>query len=415
MYPVINGKALYDCTLTDIQEILGDEEYRESEYIDYKETFSFLNIPKENKNARNKEKAEFRKDVCALANAQGGYLIYGIRENEKGIPDEIIGVEIPDNNTDRFEGLLKDFLQTVMPRIPNYRIRFIPHQNRYVILLYVYRDYYAPYVFIENNHDYQMFKRVGNSVKSIPYVELKQMFVESISFEKEIDSFRNERVDTFLAHEDNTDHDYSRFIIFHIIPDTFLDSSYDTPLYILDSKQGNLSNIFYSFECDTFGIPMIKGIRYRGRGVNAECRLYNNGIAEFFYPMKKYYYYEDETKRSFVYWDDVWRKIERAIPNYISKMKDYIRTNKLYMCLGIVGCKDAYTTAFGWNISYSDLERIGSIDRNRLLCEPVVFDITKDYNYGSKSQKKLKLAFLLSLGARENSEMDGLIKELYGE
>lgn len=73
----INGKTLLECNEDDIQLLIDDPAFRESEYIDYKENFSFLEI-KENKE-KNAKKIEFRNDVCSFANAEGGYLIYGIK------------------------------------------------------------------------------------------------------------------------------------------------------------------------------------------------------------------------------------------------------------------------------------------------------------------------------------------------
>ena len=42
MLPTINGKPLLECSLEDIQEIIDNPDFRESEYIDYKRTFDIL-------------------------------------------------------------------------------------------------------------------------------------------------------------------------------------------------------------------------------------------------------------------------------------------------------------------------------------------------------------------------------------
>ena len=54
-------------------------------------------------------KAEFRRDVCAFANSDGGYLVYGISE-KNGIPEKITGITIPNNNPDNFELQLNNTL-----------------------------------------------------------------------------------------------------------------------------------------------------------------------------------------------------------------------------------------------------------------------------------------------------------------
>ena len=42
----INGKTLMECTENDLQVIIDNPDYRENEYIDYKQNFSFLELDK---------------------------------------------------------------------------------------------------------------------------------------------------------------------------------------------------------------------------------------------------------------------------------------------------------------------------------------------------------------------------------
>lgn len=57
----INGKTLLECNEDDIQLLINNMTFRESEYIDYKENFTFLEI--EETKAKNEKKVEFRNDV----------------------------------------------------------------------------------------------------------------------------------------------------------------------------------------------------------------------------------------------------------------------------------------------------------------------------------------------------------------
>ena len=78
MLPQINGKSFLECTENDFSELIENEDYRENEYIDYKQTFSFLGMPKGKE--RDAKKSEFKSDVCSFANAEGGYLIFVIKK-----------------------------------------------------------------------------------------------------------------------------------------------------------------------------------------------------------------------------------------------------------------------------------------------------------------------------------------------
>ena len=74
MLPQINGKSFLTCTEDDLKVLVENADYRENEYIDYKLNFAFLEIEKGP--VRDSKKAEFKTDVCAFANADGGYLIF---------------------------------------------------------------------------------------------------------------------------------------------------------------------------------------------------------------------------------------------------------------------------------------------------------------------------------------------------
>lgn len=44
MFPKINNKSLLDCTEEDLQTLIDNTDYRENEYIDYKKTFTHLDL-----------------------------------------------------------------------------------------------------------------------------------------------------------------------------------------------------------------------------------------------------------------------------------------------------------------------------------------------------------------------------------
>lgn len=236
MLPTINGKSFLDCSLDEFLMIKDDESYRECAFIDYKKDFSMFNVPQNNNHELGIKRAEFRKDVCAMANGQGGYLVYGVKEDGKGIPHEIEGISIKDNNTDKFENSIKNTLQTIAPKIPHYEIKFLPIGEKYLIIIYVYHDLFTPYIFLENNQDYRIYKRVGNSVLIATYTEVRTMFTQSLSMRKEIERYRKERIQYFQSQEIDNSEKYSRILLIHILPDTFLDESYNKNMFLLYRK-----------------------------------------------------------------------------------------------------------------------------------------------------------------------------------
>ena len=73
------------------------------------------------------------------------------------------------------------------------------------------------------------------------------MFTNSLSLEKEVERFRRERIDSFRMQEDTEDYKYSKFMMLHIIPETFLDSNYKIGCNFWNSVF-NISNYFKMYE-----------------------------------------------------------------------------------------------------------------------------------------------------------------------
>ncbi len=407
MLPSINGKTLLECYLEDLVEIIDNEIYRESDQIDYKSSLTVLDIPKENKEGLNKARAEFRKDVCAMANAQGGYLIYGIKEDGKGVPHEIPGITIRDNNTDKFENDIRNILQTVSPKPPHYELHFIPCENNYVVVIRIYSDFYAPYVFLENNQDYRIYRRNGNAALVASYSELRSMFTQSLSLENEIYNYRMERVQYFQQQEDTPEQKYSQFLLLHIIPDTFLDSSYNNNLFILQRKnQIYISDLFSGVNCTDGPIPTVDGVRFTSYNFNEESHLYNNGIAEAFVPLHNLIRTPKEFPKGYLASTNVWEKIEFVIAMYRRRMRYIFATKRLFVCVTIVGCKGIISEDSGF------FDYRGLIDRNLIICDPVIIEDYYNDEVSDMEIKKLHLNYLLALGIQYQKSVRDLIAEI---
>ena len=133
MTDLINGKSFDKCTINDIDAILNNSDYRENEHWEYKEKVDYFCVPRDNQKLLDEAKAEFRKDICAMANADGGYIFLGIIE-DNGVPCSMPGVDIPDNNTDKYELELRKLLNTVLPMTPDLQMRFLVIENTKYIL-----------------------------------------------------------------------------------------------------------------------------------------------------------------------------------------------------------------------------------------------------------------------------------------
>lgn len=92
-------------------------------------------------------------------------MIYGIKE-ELGIVSEIIGITVARNDTDKFELDRRNDLQSILPKVPNIKFSFIPLKTgKYVVIMYIKHDSFAPYTQIGNQINYKFFKRAGSQKK----------------------------------------------------------------------------------------------------------------------------------------------------------------------------------------------------------------------------------------------------------
>lgn len=408
MLPTINGKEIVDCNLEDIQFIIDNPDYAENEYLEYKKAFSIDAVEKEKKQ---QEQVEFRNDVCAFANANGGYLIIGIDE-KKGVPSQITGIGIRNNSKDLFERDIKNYLQSIKPRVPYYRIHFIDlPEDKYIVIIFIQHDYFAPYIHLADQKNYKIYKRTGNGKAIMDYQEIKTMFTQSISLEKEIEQARTDRVNYFLSQEDDKDYTYSKFFMMHIFPETFLDHNYTKPMFVLERKGTRFSPIFSSFDCGPRSVPTPEGLRYLGQDIKSECKLYNSGIGEYFYPLGKKLHIGmlGEGDKGQLPYEWLWQKIDTSIRSYADIVSKHIRLQRFFVCISIIGCKDVLVEKNFDNFWES------SIDRNQLLCHPILFELSGNEKISEKDMSGFHLEYLTSLGIKFDPALQIIINKLYGE
>ena len=171
-------------TIEDLQSLI-DNEIEESTELEYKSSFAI-----ENK----KRKEELAKDVSAMANANGGTIIYGIRQKEGGnvhaIPSELLPIPFTEMSKDKLSQLLSSNIQ---PIIDNVEITVIPkdkesgffivnipqsntaHQNRLTHLYYKRRN-----ATVEVMEDYEIRDVMSRSKQ--PVIELEFELHKTIIF-----------------------------------------------------------------------------------------------------------------------------------------------------------------------------------------------------------------------------------------
>ncbi len=402
MLPTINGKPMISCNKEDFQIIIENPDYRENEYIDYKESFSFLGLDKRDPR-KTEYKAEFKSDICSFANAEGGYLIYGVRD-QKGLAAEFVGVDISDRNTDRFELDCKNILQGILPKMPSLKFHFVLLDNgKYLVIILVQKDSFSPYVHLVNESNYRIYKRIGNGKSAMSYSEMKMQFNQSLSLEREIEHFRKERINYFLSIEDDEKNTYSRFALLHIIPETFLDRSHNKNMYVLNRKNNNkFSQIFSPFYCSNYVKPNVDGVHTVAYEGSQEGQLFDSGIAECFVPISDYYLSKVTIGQiTLDYFAHVafGEQLHYIVNNYIDALSTVIDAKRVFVCFSIIGCRGIIT-----NNNHFTVQECAKIDRTMMIGNPVVFENIKDDSCVFAAMKRLEIDYHLSLGLRLTSD-----------
>ena len=394
MLPLINNKSLLDCAEDDFLVILNNPDYRENQYLDYKRTFSFLEADK-SKNNKLEKVSEFRNDVCAFANADGGYLIFGIAE-DNGMATSIIGVDI--ENPDKFELDLRNKLMPIMPKVPPVYLQFVQlRSGKFIVVMLIEHDYYAPYLHVENEKNYMIYKRDGNRKAIIRYTELKNMFIQSRVLEAEILEFRKQRIEYFR------EQGIEQFLIYHIIPESFLNNRKQL-LFIEKQKNMSFAAVFSQAGINTPSIPCVDGLRYGNTYGDEKAIIYNTGVVEYMLPLK--IYIGNVRGRLFLSFEQIWDRMDYVSQGYQSIMPEIYGNQRYFGCISLIGCKDIVSEG-------NDLMHFETvIDRNQIICNPIVFTNIEDMDVFYHDLKRLHLEYLLSLGIKRNPSVGKLINEL---
>lgn len=129
------GRRLSDVVEADLVALI-DNGVPESAHLDYKQT---LDLENSNKDKARNSRQEFLRDLSALANANGGILLFGISEKRQeqaktGLPEALIGIEVANEHEyyQLIDQLLRDGLDEPLPG--SVEVHLIPLSNSKFVL-----------------------------------------------------------------------------------------------------------------------------------------------------------------------------------------------------------------------------------------------------------------------------------------
>lgn len=151
-----------------------------------------LEFKRELPGGSDKSRAEFLKDVCAFANANGGDLVFGIDEkNAQAVGITPISSEESDNAMRRLGQMLESGIE---PRLLGYQFHKIPiSSGGYALILRVSANFSGPYRYIFNGHS-RFVVRSGTHISEFSYAQLKDAFDRTATIAEKARSWHLERL-----------------------------------------------------------------------------------------------------------------------------------------------------------------------------------------------------------------------------
>lgn len=319
--------------------------------------------PLVDKCSKREKQAEFRNDVCSFANADGGYIFYGIGESS-GAASILAGISIP--NIDRFELDRRNELQAIRPTVPEVDFSFIPIQDgKYVVVLYIQRGLYKPYITEEPEGQFHFYIRHGNKKQAMSYTEIRNGFLNAAMLSEDIKSFRKERLEEHITEMKKP------FALVQVIPATFR-SDY-VPMYDM-YREGKLDfdNLFNGMIRDR-AVPNVDGVYFPDYSKLRDfekLQIFNNGTVElkidFEIREQNSKSQQLKTERYLIIFDFV-EELKNLIYGTSTMYRKLGRSTAMYVCVTIVGCKDLWNytaNAYGANTPTK-------VDRNQIVCMPI--------------------------------------------
>lgn len=202
----INGKPLLEITESDLTALITNGE-KERKIIEFK-----VILP----GTSDDEKREFLADVSSFANAVGGDIIYGIKE-ENGYAQALPGVECenPDAEILRLESSISSGIQ---PRLIGVETHYISLQNgKYVFIISIPQSWLSPHMVTFRNYS-RFFSRHTNGKLQMDIQEIRTAVLSSDNLSTRIRNFHLERVSKVINFDTPVSLNAGAKIVLHMIP-----------------------------------------------------------------------------------------------------------------------------------------------------------------------------------------------------
>lgn len=172
---VFEGKKLSEISEQDLQKLVQNQ-VQERDTLEYKRDMY---------GDKDEDKREMLRDISALANNRGGYLIIGVEENGEGVPFDVKGIEVGRH----VERIRDSCLDNIDKRIVGLDVEDVQLKNgRQVVIVFAPHSLNAPHMVTHRGLN-QFWKRHGRQKERMTVDEIGEAFDRRLADTNRIDRF----------------------------------------------------------------------------------------------------------------------------------------------------------------------------------------------------------------------------------
>lgn len=168
---IFNGRSLQDLSLDDFQTLITNQ-IPEGPHLDYKETAY---------SGRAQDIREMLRDITALANADGGYLIMGIREDGFGRADALTPIDDPQTKA---QAIHQACLDGIRDRIEGLEVQaYETGFNQGLVVVHIPPSEQRPHMMIRDHHT-DFFRRYNTDKRPMTIGEIREAILRNPLFRR---------------------------------------------------------------------------------------------------------------------------------------------------------------------------------------------------------------------------------------
>lgn len=353
-------KPLESITEADLQTLVADGVV-EGKAIEYKESLPDHTY---------EPKKEFLADVSSFANAAGGHLIFGIRE-ENGVAVEVCGLPgiDPDGEVLRLENLIRD---NVEQRIPGVSMRAVPLSTSDVaIVIRVPRSWAGPHAVNYRKH-WRFYCRNSAGKYPLDVSEVRAAFALSETLGERMRLFRTERLGRVVAGETPVLVGETAKIVLHMVPFGAFDASATFDIRSLERDTWALKPIAGPLAGQRYNLDGLVVYGHPGRAYGRSyVQLFRNGIVEAVETTMLESTVDDE-KLPHIPGAEYEKRLLKSLPNYLSIQERLGVAPPLFVMLSLLG-----VSGYNMDVKFG-LDLAGDygygIDRDALVLPEIIIE-----------------------------------------